>query len=127
MRTITGDRSIHAADQFYAVSPSNTKRIGVPPLLRTKLANVAATVAVAVSLLLFAVAVSLLQSASLLIKLLSPIPDAPAPTVTAGDRFSTVVAAIAATIDPAEHENYDKSIDRCCRSLAAGLLINAAD
>jgi len=43
-----------AADRFFAVSPSNTKIIGVPPLLRTG----SATVAVPVSLLLFALAVS---------------------------------------------------------------------
>ena len=30
------DKSIGAADQFFAVSPSNAKIIGVPPLLRTE-------------------------------------------------------------------------------------------
>ena len=49
---------IDATDQFFVVSPSKTKRIGVPPLLRIESATVAVTVAVTI-----AVAVSLLQSA----------------------------------------------------------------
>ena len=35
-RVLCADRSIDAADQFFAVSPSKAKRIGVPPLLRTE-------------------------------------------------------------------------------------------